>query len=201
LRGFFIGTLAAGQRFKRGALSASPLNPDQSEDTMTVTLHAQPYDTSACGFYFESYGDYAEKSTKLRNGYGDPVEEFEIQFIGGEQIDCELAKAIGINQANLADYLTCVEDWEDWEKTLVIIAVGECGYEFDVQVCPDHLGIDIYHVDSLRELAEQFVEEGLFGDIPEPLQFYIDYDAIARDLGMEYSEITIAGQRLIYRAS
>jgi antirestriction protein len=197
----FIGTLAAGQRFKRGALSASPLNPDQSEDTMTVTLHAQPFDISACGFYFESYEDYAEKAAKLRNDYGDPVEEFEIQFIDGEDIDCELAKAIGINQANLADYLTCVEDWDDWKKTLVIIAVGECGYAFDPQVCPDHHGIDIYHVDRLRELAEQFVEEGFFGDIPERLQFYIDYDAIARDLGMEYSEISIAGQRLIYRAT
>jgi antirestriction protein len=196
----FIGTLAAGQRFKRGALSASPLNPNQSEDTMTVTLHAQPYDISACGFYFESYEDYTEKAAKLRNDYGDPVEEFEIQFIDGEDIDCELAKAIGINQANLSDYLTCVEDWEDWEKTLVIIAVGECGYDFAASTQPSDFDLDIYDVDSLRELAEQFVEEGIFGDIPEPLQFYIDYDAIARDLGMEYAEITIAGQRLIYRA-
>lgn len=165
---------------------------------MTVTLHAQPYDISACGFYFDSLEAYREKAARAVNDYGEPVEEFEIQFIDGEQIDCELAKAIGVNQANLADYLSCVEDWE---KTLVIIAVGECGYDFDPQVCPDHHGIDIYHVDSLRELAEQFVEEGIFGDIPEPLQFYIDYDAIARDLGIEYAEITIAGQRLIYRAS
>ncbi|MGH1417100.1 MAG: antirestriction protein ArdA [Pelagimonas sp.] len=168
---------------------------------MTVTLHAQPYDITARGFYFESYEDYAEKAAKLRNDYGDPVEEFEIQFIDGEEIDCELAKAIVINQANLSDYLTCVEDWEDWEKTLVIIAVGECGCSFDAQECPDHHGIDIYHVDSLRELAEQFVEEGLFGDVPERLQFYIDYDAIARDLACDYSEATISGQRLIYRAT
>lgn len=168
---------------------------------MTVTLHAQPYDITACGFYFESYEDYAEKSAKLRNDYGERVEEFDIEFIDGEAIDCEFAKAIGINQVNLADYLTCVEDWEDWEKTLVIIAVGECGYSFDAQECPDSHGIDIYHVDSLRELAEQFVEEGLFGDIPERLQFYIDYEAIARDLACEYTEATIAGERLVYRAA
>ncbi len=98
-----------------------------------ITLHAQPYDITARGFYFDSYKDYAEKAAKLRNDYGDPVEEFEIQFIDGEAIDCELAKAIGINQANLADYFACVADWE---KTLVIIAVGECGYDFDAQVCP-----------------------------------------------------------------
>ncbi len=51
----------------------------------------------------------------------------------------------------------------------------------------------------MRELAEQFVEEGLFGDIPERLQFYIDYDAIARDLAVDYSEAVIASSRVIYR--
>jgi len=28
---------------------------------------------------------------------------------------------------------------------------------------------------------------------------YLDYDAIARDLGMDYSETEIAGTQLIYR--
>ncbi len=54
-------------------------------------------------------------------------------------------------------------------------------------------------MDSLKELAYHFVEEGLFGQIPDTIQCYLDYDAIARDLGMDYSEITIVGQRLIYR--
>lgn len=61
------------------------------------------------------------------------------------------------------------------------------------------LDVDIYEVSSLRELAEHFVEEGLFGDIPESLQFYIDYDAIARDLGMDHTHNVIAGTPLVYR--
>ena len=44
-------------------------------------LHAQPYDISASGFYFDSLEDYQAKAAKARNDYGDPVEEFEIQFI------------------------------------------------------------------------------------------------------------------------
>ncbi len=51
----------------------------------------------------------------------------------------------------------------------------------------------------MQELAQQFVEEGLFGEIPEKIQHYLDYDAIARDLSMDYSEITIAGTHYIYR--
>lgn len=168
---------------------------------MTIQLHAQPYDLAATGFYFESYEDYAANVAKLRNDYGDPVEEFEIQFIDGEHIDCDLAKAIGINQANLKKYFGAVEDWEDHDKTRVILAVGECGYRFEDITQPDDFDLDIYHLDTMRDLAEQFVDEGLFGDIPERLQFYINYDAIARDLSVDYSEAEVAGQRLIYRSA
>ena len=128
-----------------------------------------------------------------------PVEEFEIQFIEGGLIDSELARAIGISQANFADYLECIESWEDCEKTIVVIAVGECGYRFKADTSPDDFEVDIYHVDSMRELAEQFVDEGLFGEIPENLTHYIDHDAIARDLAVDYSEAIIGGERLVYR--
>ncbi|MEP3296783.1 MAG: antirestriction protein ArdA [Pseudoruegeria sp.] len=165
---------------------------------MTITLFAQPYDISATGFYFTSAEDYETKTKGLTNEYGQPVEEFEIQFIDGEDLDCALAKAVGLSQCNFAGFLECAEHWEDWEKVNVIIAVGECGYEFDPEQSPDLMGVEVCGVMSLRELAESFVEDGIFGDIPETLQHYIDYDAIARDLGMEYTETTIAGGRYVY---
>ena len=168
---------------------------------MTIKLYAQPYDMDATGFYFETAEEFTVKRDKLTNSFGDPVEEFEIQFMDGDDLDGALADAIAINQANLADYLICVECWEDWQKINVIIAVGEGGYTFDAQDDPDHYGLDVYYADSLRELAEQFVDEGLYGDIPEQLQYYIDYDAIARDLAVEYTETVIAGEHLIYRHS
>ncbi|MEP3346296.1 MAG: antirestriction protein ArdA, partial [Litoreibacter sp.] len=58
---------------------------------------------------------------------------------------------------------------------------------------------DIYHARSMKDLAEEFVAEGLFGDIPDHLAHYIDYDAIARDLAVDYSEVNVAGDFLIYR--
>jgi antirestriction protein len=143
--------------------------------------------------------EYKKSAAALRNDYGDLVEEFEIQFIDGDNIDCDLAKAISLNQANFARYFEIIDEWEEWEKRLVILAVGECGYQFDDDTSPTDFDIDIYDVDSMRELAEQFVEEGLYGNIPESLQFYIDYEAIARDLSVEYSETVIAGSSVIYR--
>ena len=169
------------------------------EEKKMTQLFAQPYDLAASGFYFETAEEYDAKADVLRNAYGDPVEEFELQFIDGEQIDCDLAKAIGINQANFRRFFELCEDLEDHEKICLFVAVGECGYGFDGKTAPDDFDVEIYEVDSMRDLAEQFVEEGIFGHIPESLQYYIDCDAIARDLAVEYSETTIAGQNIVYR--
>ena len=163
-------------------------------------LFAQPYDITAQGFYFKTADEYQEKSAKARNASGFPVEEYEIQFIDGESIDAALFEALGVHQGNSPQFFDACETWDDHQKRKAIIAVGECGYSFDLNTGdPEDFDVDIYEVDSLRELAEQFVDDGLFGDIPERLQNYLDYDAIARDLGMDYTETTIAGTRLVYR--
>ena len=168
---------------------------------MTLQLHAQPYDLAAVGFYFDTYDDYMAKAAALRNDYGNPVEEFEIQFIDGEAIDADLARAIGINQANIARFIRAIVEWDHDDKIRVIIAVGECGYPFANDTQPDDFDLDIYPFSTLRDLAEDFVNEGLFGDIPERLAPYLDLDAIARDLGLDYSEADIGGTRLIYRCA
>ena len=70
---------------------------------MTI-LFAQPYDISASGFYFESFDDYLAKSSSLKNGFGQPVEEFEIQFIDGEDINSALADAWELTQLHLSAF-------------------------------------------------------------------------------------------------
>ncbi len=163
-------------------------------------FYAQPYDVSATGFYFESMEQYDAKYATCTNDFGGQVEEFEIQFIEGEGIDAQLFKALGIHQGNIHLFIEKVEEWEEYEKYYLFIAVHECGYSFDMaKDDPYDFDIDIYEVDSMEELAEQFVNEGLFGDIPEHLSNYIDYDAIACDLRMDYSETVINGTPLIYR--
>jgi len=165
-------------------------------------LHAQPYDINANGFYFDTIEEYAAKAAGNRNAFGDLVEEYEIQFIDGEDIDCTLAKAWSVNQANMGDYLTACDKWEEYQKQIFIIAVSEVGYDFDpANVHPDNFDIDIYPVRDMKELAEHFVDEGFFGDIPNQLSGYIDMEAIARDLSFDYTETEIAGETLIYRAA
>ncbi len=171
--------------------------------TTTETLfHAQPHDPSAMGFYFKTYAEYRKGVTECRNSHGAPVEEFEIQFIDGDDLDAALFNAMGIHQGNITLFMEKTDTWDDNEKIRLIIGVGECGYAFDMeQDDPNDLDIDLYPDMTLIELAQLFVDEGLFGDIPERLASYLDYEAIARDLAFDYAETTIAGSRFIYRCS
>ena len=165
-----------------------------------TTLYAQPYDISATGFYFDSAEDYAQQAAKNFNRLGGIVEEYELQFIDGAEIDCALFKALNVDQVNFLAYFDACVTWTEAQKRKVILAVSQAGYKFTIGTDnPDSLDVDIYELDSLKDLAEQFVDEGLFGEIPASIAYYIDYDLIARDLGMDYSEAVIAGTRLVYR--
>lgn len=42
-------------------------------------------------------------------------------------------------------------------------------------------------INSFEELAEMFAYEGCFGNIPENLENYIDYEAMGRDLQYDYT--------------
>jgi len=117
-------------------------------------LFAQPYDISANGFLFETVEEYNTQASKLRNSYGQPVEEFALQFIDGESIDADLFKAIGVHQGNFPAYLEAVEEWSADDKIKVIIAVGEAGYKFDLgKDAPDQFDIDLYELDIHRPVA------------------------------------------------
>ena len=163
---------------------------------------AQPYDINAKGFFFNDPESYRKGITGRTNCYGMPVEEYEIQFIDGELIDATLASALEVNQATICAYFEAEAEWSEDQKIRVIISEREIGNPFDLQHDnPDDLDIDLYEMESMRGLAEQFVEDGLFGDIPEYLSNYIDLDAIARDLSLDYTETHIAGRRFIYRSA
>lgn len=161
-------------------------------------LFAQPYNNGAQGFYFNSAESYERQAEGRKDAHGQEVEEFEIQFIEGEWIDEELFNALSITQARIEQYFDAVEEWSDDGKIRVMIAVGECGAIFGPDSRPDDYDVTLYEMDSLKDLAKQFVEDGHYGEIPEQLRPYLDMNAIARDLSMSYSETRIAGRNYVY---
>lgn len=159
---------------------------------MTI-LHATPYNIDAAGFYFTDALDYESKATMHVDHYGNLVEEFEIQFIDGD--DAQLFEACGINQANLNTWFDDIEFLQDYEKVNLYYLVAVVGYNLD-QVL-NKLDEPSITDANLRDAAEELFDECWLHEVPENIRFYIDYDKFARDCEMggdlvafEYAGIT-----------
>ena len=161
------------------------------EQVFNTTLYAQPYNMDAQGFYFHSFEQYETKSENLRDRFGNVVEEFEIQFIDGD--DAELFEACGINQSNLVTWFDDIEDKDENEKIALYFLTGELGYTLD-QAMDKVEDVIIYEGDA-KEAAEELFDECYAHTIPENLRWYFDMDKFARDLeiGGDFNEFNFNG--------
>ena len=136
------------------------------------TFFAQPYSLDAVGFYFDTLEVYTEKSESLLDVFGNPVEEFEIQFIDGE--DCELFSACGVNQANLSLWFETIAELSEHEKTALYYLRSVSGYNLvDALEKMDDVNLS---EGSLKDVAETLFDEFYLNDVPESVRAYIDYE-------------------------
>jgi hypothetical protein len=63
----------------KDASSAHDAWPNPSPPPNTKSHFASGYDITANGFFFTSAEEYTQKVSTCKNGFGGPVEEFEIQ--------------------------------------------------------------------------------------------------------------------------
>lgn len=142
-----------------------------------TTLHATPYNIDAVGFYFESVEEYQTKSESHFDRFGNLVEEFEIQFIDGD--DAELFEACGINQANINVWFDDIEFLQDFEKASLFYLVGVVGYNLDQAL--EKMNEPSIYEGSLLEAATELFDECYLHTLPDNLRFYIDYEKFAND--------------------
>ena len=142
-----------------------------------TTLYANPYNIDAVGFYFESVDEFTEKAQNLTDRYGNPVEEFEIDFIDGE--DAALFNACAINQANINTWIDDNEALDDHEKINLYYLLNVAGYTLGQAL--EKLDEPSTTQSSLRDAAEELFDECWLHEVPESIRFYIDYDKFARD--------------------
>ena len=144
------------------------------------SYHATPYDINATGFYFSTLEEYQEKAEKHRNIYGEPVEEYEIQFIDGDYP--QLFRELEINQANLDQWFEHFEGLEEEKALKCLYLSSDRG--MTIEEIKDFNLDEIYLFEgSAQEYAENYMEEtGILNQIPENLRYYFDYDAFARDM-------------------
>ncbi len=142
-----------------------------------TTLYANPYNSDAAGFYFESADAFNEKLTNLTDRYGNQVEEFEIDFIDGD--DAALFNACTINQANLSTWFDDIEPLDDHEKTNLYYLLNVASYTLSQAL--DKVDEPSITQSSLRDAAEALFDECWLHEMPESIRFYIDYDKFASD--------------------
>jgi len=146
---------------------------------MTI-LHAQPYNIDARGFQFSSAEEFETKQEALRDRFGAPVEEFEIQYLDGE--DGQLFEACRIHQGDLTPWFDDIETLEDYEKAALFYLVDQAGYDLsDALSSVDDVSL---YEGSLLDAATELFDEIYLPEVPEAVRNYIDYDAFANDCRM-----------------
>jgi hypothetical protein len=138
-------------------------------------FYANPYDSSAKGFYFESPEEYEAGVEKSR------AEEFEIELIDGDEVGKALAEAVKPSQADIEAWYDLLDEVDD-NGLLLMQIVGFAACDHGLEGVADfennrsyieNVSID---VGTLEELAERFVEDDIITDLEQ----YFDYDKFTR---------------------
>lgn len=115
-------------------------------------------------------------------------------FITDYEADIKIAEYENIY--NLNDRVEILEGYSE-DEMLKLKLLSYEGYNkkevidtglhnYDVEIYDFRDGTSLLNVFEI--LAEQFIDEGLYGEIPEGLECYLDYGKLARDLSLDYCE-------------
>lgn len=146
---------------------------------MTI-FHATPYDISATGFYFETLAEYEDKASHHRNDHGDPVEEYEIQFIDGDDADSRIFFLLGVTQATLPRYFELQSELEPDALLRLEILIGDMGHELETALEKQD-DLIVYGEISPEDWARDYLEDTASLEALGTLACYFDYEAFARD--------------------
>lgn len=92
----------------------------------------------------------------------------------------------------MAEELSALDEFERLQVQFLLYE----GYDFEY-VLENYEDVTIYDyrnstrfTDVYELLAEELVDDGCFGEIPDALVHYLDHSAIARDLRFDYTEFS-----------
>lgn len=155
-------------------------------------FYAQPYSIDHTGFYFNSIDTY-ECGMKKLNARG--CEEVEIQFIDGDYHLALLADNITIYQ-NTVDFW--FEELDNLDETAVtqIIALLDCGHSL-TDALERYEDVCLFN-GTASDYAYELINDTT--EIPDSLRYYIDYDAIARDMKINGEIIEINHDLIVTNA-
>lgn len=161
-----------------------------------MRFYAQPYDLNASGFYFSDEEEYTRKAKSNFNSSGFIVEEYEIQFIDGDDMETLIANAFGLNQCNFTKFIDFMSKgyserayaaaWWLWHNNMRTVNQV---YEMEEDDLESYILHECDHdcamneESALADYAAQYVEDsGLLSEVPENIRYYFDFTAYGRDM-------------------
>ena len=146
-----------------------------------LTLYANPYDITAPGFYFNDFDEYEKKAEAAG------VEEFEIQFIDGDDIEQMLFRAMRVNQGNIEEYFDATYDFDEDDATRIAILMEDMNYDFDDAMDRKDDLIVYGEFDSDKDFAYEYIDSigSLEDALGDNIQSYFDYESFGRDVRLE----------------
>ena len=113
------------------------------------------------------------------------IHDYELPFKIGEHEDLYELEKVGKIWNSMSDYeqaaFCCLVDW--------------CGDSLS-QALESYNSRSVYVAESFEDLAKQLVEDGLYGEIPESVSWYINYKQIGYEL--EYNYLKYEYKNTIY---
>tara|TARA_R110002020_G_scaffold57022_1_gene157197 strand:- start:830 stop:1303 length:474 start_codon:yes stop_codon:yes gene_type:complete len=147
---------------------------------MDNVICAVPYDMSVPFFYFHSIEEYEEKYKINFDKYH--CEEYEFQFIDGNEIFTSLWNAIGsYNPLKIFEVYNDIENEHD--ALCIEYLMDNC--RMSLEDALEQYGDVVVHYGTMKELADR---EFPWHDIDESYHRFIDLDILARDLEHSYCE-------------
>ncbi len=149
-----------------------------------MKFYANPYNTDATGFYFETFEEYQENVELVKSSFGNPVDEFEIQVIDGSKKECDLVKAIRINQVNLEEVMEYIDtsDENEWPTVFFLLNDNICYDLDDAKRKSRDYSVSKW---GLLDAATELFDDCYLCLIPKAsrqlIEQYIDYDKFAND--------------------
>jgi len=162
-------------------------------------LYANPYNTSVNGFFFSNPEEYKAKSSVLTDSFGQPVEEYEIDYVEGEL--SQLFKSCGIDQCTLGLWFEELEELSQEDQVEIYYRCKHLGQDSQEAIYELNDSGSINNC-SIINYAYNYIDDcGVLDSLPEILQRYFDYHAFARDLELNGEVTEFRYDSKIYTAS
>ena len=157
-----------------------------------TVIAAVPYDTSAPYFTFSSGEEFAEKSKNNLNDWGGVVEEYQFDFVDGDDFDQELFELMSEMSLMTGQYFDALDalNEDDIRLLRAMQSIGGHEKDFDtVEQAEDSVqdlrdrGAYIFD-GGLKDYAQETVDSmgGLKELDEQTLENHFDWDAYANEL-------------------